>query len=164
MSSKALFQAYYVIEWRWRTVPMSSILGILPSPARNFEAAHVLCARTNFPKSVAENVRGGACHMTHTCTLASLFHSSFSECQEVFLPRFCATEQASSTLRNTPYVGIKYLTLNEQLKGTWGGGGILMSTKDQKHDRLSVIVNWNSKYLDNQSHFSFYSTSTLKKH
>ena len=26
--------------------------------------------------------------MTHTCTLASLFHSSFSECQEGFLPRF----------------------------------------------------------------------------
>ena len=41
----------------------------------------MLCARTNFPKSVAENVR-------HTCTLASLFHSSFSECQEGFLPSF----------------------------------------------------------------------------
>jgi len=49
ISSKAspepLFQAYYVIECSRSTVPMSSILGNLPSPAyfvwRNVEAAHV---------------------------------------------------------------------------------------------------------------------------
>jgi len=49
MSRKAapetLFQGYYVIECRRRTVPMSRILGILPRPAYfvagNFEAAHV---------------------------------------------------------------------------------------------------------------------------
>ena len=43
-ASEPLFQAYYVIECRRSTVPISSILGNLPSPAysvwRNIESAH----------------------------------------------------------------------------------------------------------------------------
>ena len=43
-AAEPLFQAYYVIECRRSTVPISSILGNLPSPAyfvwRNIESAH----------------------------------------------------------------------------------------------------------------------------
>jgi len=88
-AAEVLFQSPAYLEiYRARRTPFGEIWRLHMSRLRGLKIPTMLCAQTNFPKSVAEDVRDGASHMTHTCTLASVFHSLFSECQEVFLPRF----------------------------------------------------------------------------
>ena len=88
-AAEVLFQSPVYLEiYRARRTPFGEISSVHMSRLRGLKIPTMLCARTNFPKSVAEDVRGGASHMTHTCTLARLFHSLFSEWQEVFLTRF----------------------------------------------------------------------------
>ena len=86
LASKPIFQGCYVIKWRSRTVPMSCILGIPPRPAPlglgEISRLHMgrlcvlkiptmLCARTNFPKSV-EDVRQGLSYDAHLLACSTL--------------------------------------------------------------------------------------------
>ena len=84
-ASEPLFQAY-VIECRRSTVPISSILGIYRprrtpfgeisrlhmSRLRGLKIPTMLCARTNFPKSVVEYVRRGLSYDAHLLACSTL--------------------------------------------------------------------------------------------
>ena len=87
------------------------------SRLRGLKIPTMLCAQTNFPKSVAENVRRGLSY--DTCQPVPLFvfrmpGSILASLLKQDARKTCASKQAYSTLRNTLCNRIRFCLQNDQ--------------------------------------------------
>ena len=103
-AAEVLFQSPVYLEIRARRTPFGEISSVHMSRLRDLKIPTMLCAQTNFPKSVAENVSYDA-HL-HTCSPVPLVvfrmpGSILASLLKQVTRKSCATKQAYSRLRNT---------------------------------------------------------------
>ena len=129
-ATEGLFQCPAYLEiYRARRTSFGEISRLHMSRLRGLKIPTMLCARTNFPKSVAEDVRRGLSYDAHlhTCSPVPLFvfrmpGSILDSLLKQDARQTCATKQAYSRLRNTNSLHIStdnILTIATNCKTLW---------------------------------------------